>query len=135
VVVIGGGFNGSEIASACRALNIPVTLIESNATPLAGALGCVVGRAAAALQRANRVDLRCGTRVERLEGDADGHVRRVYLTGDDTPIEANVVVVALGAMPKGLSVEASSSPFTANKIASSGRLPLIMQNGCRTTRR
>jgi 3-phenylpropionate/trans-cinnamate dioxygenase ferredoxin reductase component len=98
VVVIGGGFNGSEIASACRALNIPVTLIEPNATQLAGALGCVVGRAAA-LQRANRVDLRCGTRVERFEGDADGHVRRVYLAGDDTPIEANLVVVALGAMP------------------------------------
>jgi 3-phenylpropionate/trans-cinnamate dioxygenase ferredoxin reductase subunit len=37
VVVIGGGFNGSEIASACRALDIPITLIESNATPLAGA--------------------------------------------------------------------------------------------------
>ena len=99
VVVIGGGFNGSEIASACRSLDIPVTLIESNATPLAGALGCVVGRAAAALQRANGVDLRCSTRVERLEGSADGHVRRVYLSGGDTPIETSLVVVALGAMP------------------------------------
>jgi NADPH-dependent 2,4-dienoyl-CoA reductase/sulfur reductase-like enzyme len=99
VVVIGGGFNGSEIASACCSLDIPVTLIESNATPLAGALGCVVGRVAAALQRANGVDLRCGTRVECLEGDADGHVRRVHLTGDDTPIEASLVIVALGAMP------------------------------------
>jgi NADPH-dependent 2,4-dienoyl-CoA reductase/sulfur reductase-like enzyme len=99
VVVIGGGFNGSEIASACCSLGIPVTLIESNATPLAGALGCVVGRAAAALQSANGVDLRCGTRVERLEGDADGNVRRVHLTGDDTPIEASLVIVALGAIP------------------------------------
>jgi NADPH-dependent 2,4-dienoyl-CoA reductase/sulfur reductase-like enzyme len=130
VVVIGGGFNGSEIASACCSLSIPVTLIESNATPLAGALGCVVGRAAAALQRANGVDLRCGTRVERLEGDADGHVRRVHLAGDNTPIEASIVIAALGAMPNvewleesglatgahGISCDAGAAPSTGSAL-------------------
>lgn len=123
VVVIGGGFNGSEVASACRSLDIPVTLIESNATPLAGALGCVVGRAAGELQRTNGVDLRCGTRVERLEGDADGHVRRVYLTGDDTPIEANLMVVALGAMP---NVE-----WLAGSGLAAGPHGVVCDAGCR----
>ena len=99
VVVIGGGFNGSEVASACRTLDIPVTLIEREETPLANAIGCVIGRSAAALQRANGVDLRCGASVERLEGDADGHVRRVYTVGSAVPIEADLVLVALGTTP------------------------------------
>jgi 3-phenylpropionate/trans-cinnamate dioxygenase ferredoxin reductase component len=34
-------------------------------------------------------------------------VRRVYLTGDDTPIEASLVIVALGAMPNVEWLEAS----------------------------
>ena len=98
IVVVGGGFNGSEIASVCRVLGLPVTLVEVSATPLASALGAYVGQAAAALQRAHGVDLRCGARVARLEGDAAGHVRRVHLVDGQT-IEADLVVVALGSLP------------------------------------
>src|SRR5262249_44364617 len=119
--------NGSEIASACRALDLPVTLVESKATPLAGALGGIVGQAAAALQRANGVDLRCGSRVQRLEGDADGRVRRVRLAGDDAPIEASLVVVALGAMP---NVEWLADPGLA-----AGPQGVACDVGCRALHR
>src|SRR6185295_3077767 len=33
VLVIGGGFTGSEIASACREIGLPVTLIERGPAP------------------------------------------------------------------------------------------------------
>lgn len=99
VVVIGGGFTGCEIASACRELDLPVTLIERSETPLANAIGSSIGHHAAALQRAKGVDLRCNSTVERLEGDAENRVSKVYVSEDLTPIEADVVVVALGSVP------------------------------------
>ena len=43
VLVIGGGFTGSEVASVCRELGLPVTLAERGPTPLAGALGQAAG--------------------------------------------------------------------------------------------
>src|SRR3954470_4206994 len=95
VLVIGAGFTGSEIASACRELGLPVTVTERAATPLAGALGGAVGGFAARLQRERGVDLRCGVSVTALEGDA-GHVRRAHLD-DGTTLEIDVAVVALGA--------------------------------------
>src|SRR4051812_42644379 len=97
VLVIGAGFTGSEIASACRELGLPVTVTERAATPLAGALGGTVGGFAARLQRERGVDLRCGVSVSALEGDDAGHVRRAHLD-DGTTIEIDVAVVALGAL-------------------------------------
>src|SRR5258708_3930798 len=38
VLVIGGGFTGSEIASTCRELGLPVTVTERGSAPLVGAL-------------------------------------------------------------------------------------------------
>jgi len=96
VLVIGAGFTGSEIASACRSLGLAVTVTERAATPLAGALGGTIGAVAARLQRENGVDLRCGVSVTSLEGDDAGHVRRAHLD-DGTTLEIDVAVVALGA--------------------------------------
>ena len=96
VVVIGGGFTGCEIASACRALDLPVTLLERGETPLVSALGGVIGGAVATLQRDHRVDLRCHATAMRLE--AHGQTARVHLAGDNVPIDADLVVVALGSI-------------------------------------
>ena len=61
VLVIGGGFTGSEVASVCRELGLPVTVAERGAAPLAGALGGVIGAVAAGMQRdaRRRPALRC----------------------------------------------------------------------------
>ncbi|QRP42983.1 FAD-dependent oxidoreductase [Amycolatopsis sp. FDAARGOS 1241] len=97
VVVIGAGFTGCEVASACRQLSLPVTLVERGPTPLSGALGGVVGAVAAELHREHGVDLRCGVTVTSLEGDDAGRLRRVHLS-DGTTVDTDVAVVALGAV-------------------------------------
>ncbi|MFI7111336.1 NAD(P)/FAD-dependent oxidoreductase [Nonomuraea sp. NPDC050227] len=97
VLVVGGGFIGSEVASVCRELDIPVTLTERGSAPLVGALGGVIGEIAAQMQRDHGVDLRCGVSVSSLEGDAGGHVRRAQLS-DGTTVEADVVLAALGSI-------------------------------------
>ncbi|QRP51272.1 FAD-dependent oxidoreductase [Amycolatopsis sp. FDAARGOS 1241] len=97
VLVIGGGFIGSEVASVCRELDIPVTVAERGPAPLVGALGGVIGEIAAQMQRDHGVDLRCGVGVSSLEGDASGYVRRARLS-DETTIDADVVLAALGSI-------------------------------------
>src|SRR5437660_1688893 len=97
VLVIGGGFTGSEIASACCELDLPVTLIERGSAPLVGALGGTIAECVATLQRQHGVDLRCQMTVTSLEGDAQGRLRRAYLA-DGSTIETEVAVVALGAI-------------------------------------
>ncbi|KUN20255.1 ferredoxin reductase [Streptomyces corchorusii] len=97
VLIIGGGFTGSEIASVCRERELPVTVAELAAAPLAGALGTVIGEVAADLQRAHGVDLRCRAKVTRLEGDAQGRFRRAHFD-DGSTVDADVAVVALGSI-------------------------------------
>ncbi|MFE1171380.1 NAD(P)/FAD-dependent oxidoreductase [Streptomyces sp. NPDC058773] len=95
VLVVGAGFTGSEIASACRERGLAVTVAERGPAPLVGALGGTLGALAAKLQRAHGVDLRCGVTVTSLEGDG-------RLTGaqfsDGTRVDADVAVIALGAV-------------------------------------
>jgi NADPH-dependent 2,4-dienoyl-CoA reductase/sulfur reductase-like enzyme len=96
VLVIGAGFTGSEIASACREQDIAVTVAERGGAPLVGALGGVVGAVAAELHRGNGVDLRTGVTVTALQGDSVGRVRAAHLS-DGSVVETDVVVVSLGA--------------------------------------
>ncbi|WP_212843142.1 FAD-dependent oxidoreductase [Catellatospora sp. IY07-71] len=96
VLVIGSGFTGSEMASVCVELGIPVTVAEAGPAPLAGALGGVIGRIAADIMREHGVDLRVNTRVDSLQGE-DGRLRRALLS-DGTTLDVDVAVVALGGI-------------------------------------
>ncbi len=96
MVVVGGGFIGSEIASAGRARGLPVTVVEALPTPLVRAVGGQMGAACAALHQRNGTQLICGVSVDRLEGD--GQVERVVLA-DGSVLEADLVVVGTGADP------------------------------------
>ncbi|MFF6984354.1 NAD(P)/FAD-dependent oxidoreductase [Streptomyces sp. NPDC008343] len=129
VLVIGAGFTGSEIASACRERALAVTVTERGSAPLVGALGGVVGTVAAALQREHGVDLRCGVMVTALEGDASGRVRVAHLS-DGSSVEADVVVASLGAIrntewlagsglgagPRGIACDAGCRAFDIRGI-------------------
>lgn len=97
VLILGAGFTGSEIASVCRELDLPVTVVERGPAPLISALGGVIGDVAARLHREHGVDLRCDTTVTALEGDADGRLRGARLS-DGSTVEADVAVVALGSI-------------------------------------
>ncbi|MFE2496581.1 NAD(P)/FAD-dependent oxidoreductase [Streptomyces scopuliridis] len=96
VLVIGAGFTGSEIASACRERGLEVTVAERGPSPLVGALGGALGAFAAKLQRTQGVDLRCGVTVTSLKG-RDGRLIGAEFS-DGGRIEADVAVVALGAV-------------------------------------
>ncbi|MEU2553909.1 MULTISPECIES: FAD-dependent oxidoreductase [unclassified Streptomyces] len=97
VFIIGAGFAGCEVASACREMGLAVTLAERAGAPLVGALGGVVGAVAAELQTENGVDLRTGVTVTALEGDPAGRVRAVHLS-DGGKVDTDVVVVSLGSL-------------------------------------
>ncbi|MEU3246134.1 FAD-dependent oxidoreductase [Streptomyces sp. NPDC006875] len=129
VLVIGAGFTGSEVASACRELGLDVTVTERGPAPLVGALGGVIGAVADRLQRAHGVDLRCGISVTALEGDYVGHLRRAHLS-DGSAIEVDVAVVSLGAVrntewlagsglaagPRGIACDAGCRVLDVNGI-------------------
>ncbi|MCX5375563.1 NAD(P)/FAD-dependent oxidoreductase [Streptomyces sp. NBC_00091] len=129
VLVIGAGFTGSEIASACRERDLPVTVAERGDAPLVGALGGVIGEVAAEMHRDNGVDLRTGIMVTSLEGDSSGQVRAAHLS-DGTVLEADAVIVSLGAQrntewlagsglgagPRGIACDAGCRAFDIRGI-------------------
>ncbi|MDR3081140.1 MAG: FAD-dependent oxidoreductase [Streptomyces sp.] len=104
LVVVGGGFIGSEVAATARQLGAHVTLIEAEPQPLRRAVGEAAGRFLARIHTAAGVDLRTGTKV-------DGFTGTDRLTGvalsDESWIEATVAVVALGAVPNTRWLEGS----------------------------
>ncbi|MFE9611105.1 NAD(P)/FAD-dependent oxidoreductase [Streptomyces sp. NPDC006012] len=97
VLVIGGGFTGSEIASACRERHLAVTVAERGPAPLVGALGGTLAKLAAAMQRNHGVDLRCRVTVGALTSDGDSHFTGAELS-DGSRVDADVCVVAMGAV-------------------------------------
>ncbi|MEU5419595.1 NAD(P)/FAD-dependent oxidoreductase [Streptomyces sp. NPDC020667] len=121
VLVIGAGFTGSEIASACRERGIEVTVAERGPAPLVGALGGTLGAFAATMQRAHGVDLRCGVTVTALKG------RNGRFTGagfsDGGRIDADVAVVALGAV--------RNTEWLAGSGLAAGPRGLACDAGCR----
>ncbi|GAA0393432.1 NAD(P)/FAD-dependent oxidoreductase [Streptomyces luteireticuli] len=96
VLVIGAGFTGSEIASACRERGLAVTVAERGRAPLIGALGGTVASWATELHRSHGVDLRCGVTVTSLKGSG-GRLSGAELS-DGSTLDADIAVVALGAV-------------------------------------
>ncbi|WP_330253023.1 FAD-dependent oxidoreductase [Nocardia sp. NBC_00565] len=100
IVIIGAGWIGLEVASAARAAQVEVTIVESAELPLLGALGPEMGRVFADLHREHGVDFRFGAQVgeittHQVETDLATGVR----LADGTVIEADAVLVAIGARP------------------------------------
>ena len=96
VLIIGGGFIGCEVASSCRELGLSVAVVDPSPAPMARHAGAAMGRMLARIMRTAGVELRLGARVVGLEGTA-GHVRRARLS-DDRALDADVVLVAMGAV-------------------------------------
>ncbi|HEX3947464.1 MAG TPA: FAD-dependent oxidoreductase, partial [Acidimicrobiales bacterium] len=125
VVVVGAGFIGSEVASTCADLGCRVTVVEALPTPLAPALGELIGAACGALHGRHGVDLRTGTGVSAIGPD-----RTVELS-DGTSVAADVVVVGIGVVPNvewldgsGLTVEngvvCDAALFAADRVVAAG---------------
>lgn len=98
-VIIGGGWIGLEVAAAARSRGAEVTVLEQAPVPMERVLGT---RMAGVLLRAHRdrgVDVRGGVEIRALLPQGRGRVAAVLL-GDGTVVEADVVVVGIGAQPR-----------------------------------
>lgn len=96
VVVIGGGWLGTEVAASLRQLGRNVTLVAPPPQPLEHILGAEVAGAYRRLHEDNGTRLVIG-RVARLEGNPT--VSAVVLA-DGSRIAADMVVAGVGAMPR-----------------------------------
>ena len=97
VVIVGAGWIGLEAAAAARHHGNDVTIVEPQPTPLHAVLGPEMGRVFARLHRDQGVNLFTDTVVREFRG-ADGRVESVA-TDQSSPLEADVVVVGVGAAP------------------------------------
>jgi len=108
VAVVGAGFIGAEVAASCRQLGLEVHMIESLPSPMARVLNPRVGEVCSAAHRDHGVDLRFGVSVTALEGA--GRVERLQLS-DGSSLEADLVVVGIGATPETAWLESSGLPL------------------------
>ncbi|GAB3835732.1 NAD(P)/FAD-dependent oxidoreductase [Kribbella italica] len=97
VVVVGAGFLGTEVAAAARGLGLDVTLVDPGPAPLQRQFGVRVADLVAQTHSDHGVRLRMNSGVTRFVS-TEGRVTGVELT-DRTVLAADVVVVAIGAVP------------------------------------
>ena len=97
LAVVGGGWIGLEVAAGARDRGVNVTVVEMAELPLMGALGREVGEVFAALHRDHGVDLRLGATVQEIT-TAGGRATGLKL-GDGSTVDADAVLVAVGAAP------------------------------------
>lgn len=95
--VIGGGWIGSEVAASLRQLGLEVVLVMDGAAPLDRVLGPEVAAVYRDLHLAHGVELATGRRAVAFHGD---HAVSAVELDDGTRIEADLVVVGIGAQPR-----------------------------------
>lgn len=118
IVVIGAGWIGAEVASTCRQLGLPVTVVEAAAVPMGRALGAELGAVCAALHTDHGVDLRLGVGVAGITRES-GRVTGVTLM-DGTHLPADVVVAGIGMEPATEWLRGSGIPLDNGVLCDSG---------------
>jgi 3-phenylpropionate/trans-cinnamate dioxygenase ferredoxin reductase subunit len=92
LLVLGAGWIGMEVAATARTLGTAVTVIEPAPHPLAP-LGAEVAHRFAEVHRHHGVDLRTGTRLERLE-------RGTAILDSGERVDLDTVLVGIGVLPE-----------------------------------
>jgi 3-phenylpropionate/trans-cinnamate dioxygenase ferredoxin reductase subunit len=118
VIVVGGGWVGSEVAASLRQLGLDVTLVTNLANPLERALGSEVASVYAAAHRAHHVSLVQG-RVRAVGGET--RLSTVHLA-DGRTLEADFVVAGVGAVPRLELVRRAGLEVAAGGVAVDERL-------------
>ena len=96
VVVVGAGFIGAEVASACRRLGIAVTLLEALPAVLGRVLGGDMGAVLSAIHRAEGVDVRLGEAIAAVRG---AERAEQVVTASGAEIACALVVMGVGMRP------------------------------------
>ncbi|POM23514.1 Anthranilate 1,2-dioxygenase system ferredoxin--NAD(+) reductase component [Actinomadura rubteroloni] len=92
IAIIGGGWIGLEVAAAARAAGAEVTVIESESAPLLRVLGPRIADVFTKLHREHGVEFAFGARVAEITAAG-------VLLADGTRVDADAVVVGVGAVP------------------------------------
>jgi 3-phenylpropionate/trans-cinnamate dioxygenase ferredoxin reductase subunit len=108
IVFVGGGWIGLEVAAAARDAGAEVTVLEAGELPLLRVMGRQIASVFADLHRGHGVDLRLGAQVAEIVGE-NGTADGVRLA-DGTRIDADAVVVGIGAVPNTQLAAASGLP-------------------------
>jgi 3-phenylpropionate/trans-cinnamate dioxygenase ferredoxin reductase component len=97
VVVVGAGFLGAEVAAVAREMGLEVTMADPLPVPMHRQFGERIGALIAEMHRDHGTVVRSGVGVSRFLA-ADGRVTGVELA-DESMLDADLVVVAVGAVP------------------------------------
>lgn len=122
IAIVGAGLIGSEVASSAREAGVAVTVLEAGILPMLTQLGPRMARFYADLHREFGVDLRCGQEIGAVDSTADGVAVRTAAGC----VEADLVVVAVGAVPNDQIAEKSGL------IVDPVRGGIVVDDACRT---
>lgn len=95
VVVVGGGFIGTEIAAAAIGFGCPVTVVDPVAEPMTRLVGAEIAGALVDLHRSNGAETRFGIGVTDIRGEA-GNLTVVL--DDDSELTASTAIVGIGSV-------------------------------------
>ena len=96
-VIIGGGLIGIEMTEALGKQRLQVAVLEMLPSILPGLLDEEAATYLSRYLRLKGVDVRCGARVIRIEGDDQGNVQTVITENAEIP--ADMVLIAVGVRP------------------------------------
>lgn len=104
LAIIGGGFIGLELAATARRLGLDVVLIEGLPRILSRGVPAEIATVVAERHRAEGVDIRCDTKIDRIDTDESGVS---ILLADGQAVDADFLVVGIGATPNTELAEAA----------------------------
>jgi 3-phenylpropionate/trans-cinnamate dioxygenase ferredoxin reductase subunit len=97
LVVVGGGWIGSEVAASARQRGLEVKIVEQQSVPLERVLGPEVGAVYRDIHAGHGVEVVSGVQVEAFEGERA--VERVR-TSDGRALDCDFAVVGVGVEPR-----------------------------------
>jgi 3-phenylpropionate/trans-cinnamate dioxygenase ferredoxin reductase subunit len=97
LVVIGGGWIGSEVAASAREMGVAVAMIEASQVPLERVLGAEVGTMFGELHREHGVELHMGASVEAFRGATSAEE---VVLADGSVVGGDLFVVGVGVVPR-----------------------------------
>ncbi|CAC48960.1 MocF (plasmid) [Sinorhizobium meliloti 1021] len=118
LAVIGGGFIGLELAATARKLGAEVVLVEGLPRVLSRGVPEEIAVLVAERHRREGVEIICGAQIAAIDGAGDG---ARLLLADGVDIEADLIVVGIGAVPNTELAEAAGLAIE-NGIAVDERL-------------
>ena len=99
VAVVGGSYIATEVAASLTVLGKTCTIVMQEELPLERGFGPVAGRFVADLLNVHGIDIVAGADVSAFEGEGEDGPVSVVVCEDGRRIEADLVVVGVGATP------------------------------------